>query len=55
MKLAVRIMSGPSPSCAMTYSGSSIFRLPFNENYLTNVIRKGVREHHCLRRSLPGA
>ena len=39
MKLAVRIMSGPSPFYAMTYSGSSIFRLPFYDIYLTNVIR----------------
>lgn len=31
MKLAVRIMPGPSPFYAMTYSGSSIFRLLFNE------------------------
>lgn len=39
MKLVVRIMLGPSPFYAMTYSGTSIFRLPFNEKYLTNVIR----------------
>lgn len=38
MKLAVRVMSGPSPFYAMTYSGSSIFRLLFNEKKLTNVI-----------------
>lgn len=33
MKLTVRIISGPSPFYAMTYSDSSIFRLSFDENY----------------------